>query len=353
MKIEEIKIEDAIEINQLLERNGLSSLNEDSSKYRGFQDKNGKKYPIGWKLVNSDELIKGAVFSLITEYRLKNKKFLAAIISTWVIDLGFRSKNTTRLLEKFFSNNDIDFIIDGSAIKPVAKRLKDFGFNEVNESNFKNVYFWITNYSSFLQFFCLKYRIPFILLYPLYLFLSFYDALIYSKNKNKSNCNIQFLDKIPKDFSKLFEKDKKFALKKNFTSISKRIQNGLNDNKCMILAYINNDEIIGYALIDFHSYDEENIKKITIFDIYSKDNHNINDLLIREIIYFAKKNRFCFVEFYGVPNSMEKTVRINRPFSRKFDTSPFYFKVINKELLNLEEFNNWAPTIIDTDRSFY
>ncbi|MDC1302883.1 hypothetical protein N8Y98_02920, partial [Pelagibacterales bacterium] len=148
MNIIEVDPSDREQINQLLERNTLSQLDPSSSKLNTIIFSDGTKFPLGWKLIDSKKIIRGIVLNLISEYTHKNKIYYASIISTWAVDKDYR-KDTGKLLEKFLMQKNVDFLINGSAIKPVARRLINAKFLEVKNSDFKKVYFWVTNYKNF------------------------------------------------------------------------------------------------------------------------------------------------------------------------------------------------------------
>mgnify|MGYP001320904076 CR=1 FL=1 len=353
MLIENIEAYDIDEINDLLVRNGLTVLEYSSSKLIKYVNDEGKEYPIGWKLIDTNGVIRGTVFSLMSEYQCKKKKYIASTISTFVIDQGYRGNNAIRLLQKFINHKNVDLIINGSAIKPVAKRLKKMEFSEMKNSDFKNIYFWITNYQYFLKFVIKKYNLPSVIFYPLNLFLILIDKLIYFSN-NQNSKNIKILDYLPENYDSLFKDSSRFGLMKSRKSLYKRIQNGLNKKKCILFFYGDNLGNNGYALVDIHQYENKEIEKITIFDILSNNNSEKTiNCLVQEIIKYAKKSRYAFVELYGLPKNMLYLLKKNKPFKRKFETDPFYYKVLNKDLLEVDEFKNWSPTVIDTDRSFY
>ena len=354
MIIENIDKTDFNEINELLLRNGLSTIDASSSLYKKYEDKNNINFPLGWKLIDSKNKIRGVLFSHITECDIKNESFLACIMSTWAIDHGYRGNNTQKLLDMCMKQKYVDLLIDGTATLPVSKRLLKSGYLELNSSNFKEIFFWVTNYKNFTKFICNKYKIPkmfFVFIYFIFLFPSFFKI---KKEKVNVNYQIELSQNIPDNIYDLFRQNKTFSLKKNKQNLNRRIENGLNKKKCSILLVKKNNIIKGCAIIDIHTFQDTRIDKITIFDVFAHNSsEEIIHLIIKNIIYHAKKINCAFVEFYGVPKHMTKIIRKNKPFKRSFKTSPFYIKVLNDRLLQMDEFKNWSPTLIDTDRSLY
>lgn len=353
MNIIEVNSSDREQINQLLQRNTLSQLDSNSSKLNTRIFSDGRQFPLGWKLIDSKKIIRGIVLNLISEYTHENKIYYASIISTWAVDKDYR-KDTGKLLEKFLMQKNVDFLINGSAIKPIARRLINAKFLEVKNSDFKKVYFWVTNYKNFFIFLKFKYKLPLLLSYILIKSGNLFDKFIKLLFNYKSNSNIKILNHIPDTFDKDFKiLSNKFSILKDKKNIERRIKNGLRNNECVIFYLVVNATAVGYAIVDIFNF-KENINKMTIFDIHVMDNNHlfIKDLL-NEIICYGKNQDYAFIEIYGTQNDIKKSIIKTRPFRRSFETNPFYFRVMNDELNNIDKFKLWMPTIFDTDRSFY
>ena len=80
MIIEVISEGDFEEINELLERNGLTSIDYKSALYNKYPSSKSINFPIGWKLKDLKGKIRGVLFSHITECEIKNKKLFACIM---------------------------------------------------------------------------------------------------------------------------------------------------------------------------------------------------------------------------------------------------------------------------------
>jgi hypothetical protein len=215
MIIENITKNDFREINKLLLRNGLSTIEASSSLYSKFQSENDRGFPLGWKLLDPDNKIRGVLFSHITEYTIRDKRFFACTMSTWAVDEGYRGDNTQRLLEKCMSQKNIDLLIDGTATAPVAKRLLKSGYFEIHNSDFKEIFFWVTNYNNFFKFILSKYKISkkiFFVIRYIFLLLDYFKM---EKNKINTDYEVEIVQTIPDNIYELFRNNINFCLKKD------------------------------------------------------------------------------------------------------------------------------------------
>ena len=130
--------------------------------------------------------------------------------------------------EKCMSQKNVDLIIDGTATLPVAKRLIKSGYIELNNSNFKEIFFWITNYKNFSKFIITKYRLPKILFFPSCFILQCLNFFKFKQYKDNKNYKTEISQNVPLNIYDLYRNNKSFSLKKDKHNICRRIQNGLN-----------------------------------------------------------------------------------------------------------------------------
>jgi hypothetical protein len=106
--------------------------------------------PIGWVLENAGGEIVGTLSNLHSEYRYDGQTLRAVIAASWAVDAAYRSQALS-LNSKFFSQGNVDLLLNGSANQRTAQLLPAFKARPVPHPCYDEVLFWITGHRGFAR----------------------------------------------------------------------------------------------------------------------------------------------------------------------------------------------------------
>ena len=137
MEIKKLNLEDYEQIKNLSKKNGLPFLKEND--WKNIWEKNPfilehqKNWIIGWKLLDQNNQMVGAIHNIPFEFYFNSKTVLATICGNWVVDNKFKSFSLG-LRSKFLNQDNIQLYITNTAneISERRKKIKDIDVKNFN-----------------------------------------------------------------------------------------------------------------------------------------------------------------------------------------------------------------------------
>ena len=358
MKIRAANYNDLEEIKDLCTRNGLkiNKINQeiwkDLPKIKEFQDT-----PIGWVLETDEKKIVGVILNFFTNYTLNEKIYKAAIVSSWAVDDKYR-KDSLGLFYRWLNQKNVDLLVDNRRTERSAKILKSYKFNNITTKDYEKIMYWILDYPNFIRS-AIKKKIkifvgPIIFLPAI--ILKLYDFVV-RRNKNfypkKNTIEVKSFDEKFDIFWNNIPKNNKFLAERDTASLKWHFGRAINKKKNSVLTLYNENNLTGYIIIMRSDNNDIGLKRMQIVDIQtlSDDKENINDLIVNAIM-FARKQGVHILELVGFGQDVRHQAAKMNPYVRKLSHSPFFYKLISKELkYAFSEKIEWNASLYDGDGS--
>jgi hypothetical protein len=320
---------------------------------------------IGWILEHQKECV-GFFGHILRLQRHEGKDILVSIASTWAVSKDFRSY-TKLLSESYFSQKDIDLLVVTTGIKPVSRIFESFGGKPMPQSSYDEVLFWVLNIKSFIHSGLLKKEIDGILVKSLAFVAGYLLAAVsrfgFKNKKLGTVSNSVTVDRISpeligSDFDELwlknisksnclysFRKSQDIKWVINICSISREVY---------LLGCREGGELVGYILISIEEVSDLQLKRAKIIDLFVLENSaEYVENLFAAAYEVAKEKKCQMIELIGLPQEIRNMALKYRPFSRKYPSFPYSYKVNSENLeLPLQNENCWYPTAYDGDTCF-
>lgn len=358
MKIRTANYDDLEEIKALCARNGLNIKKINQKIWRELPAiKEFKNIPIGWVLESDNKKIVGVLLNFFMNYKLNEKNYKAAIGSSWAVDGEYR-KGGFALFDRWINQKKIDLIIDGTATERLAKILTAFKFKNVPTKDYDKVMYWILDYPQFIKT-VLKKKIK-IFIGPLNfvagLVLKFYDLII-GRNKifdsKKNVIEVKYFNHKFDDFWNKLPKKNKFIAERTSAMLKWHFESAMNKQKISVLALYYENNLNGYIIIMRADNNDIGLKRMQIIDIQTlSNNEETATALITNAIIYAQKQGVYVLELIGFGQDIRRQAAKMNPYVRKLSYSPFFYKLINKELKNtFSEKVEWNASLYEGDGS--
>lgn len=317
-----------------------------------------EKWPIGWVIENTEKQITGFLANIPVEYYFKGKNILAAVASTWVVDMEYR-KFSMSLVKNYFKQNKPELFIDASANEIASKVFERFfKAKRIPVFSYDTVLFWIMDYKRFAEAAVSRCKKLIIIKHFINVFAYIANAI--SKNKNyvkNPKYDICCIENFDERFDVFWErlKNKRPALLcyRDMKSLSWHFKYALLKKKAWIFVVEKNHEIVSYSVFIRQDNSGIGLKRMRLADFQSLE----DDLFVlRDMVSFAiakcRSNDVCLLEIFGLDFKKISILKKLYPFSRKLKNPPFFYKTRNIGLAKeLEGQEIWDPVLYDGDVS--
>lgn len=355
MKIDKIQINDYQNIVNLNKKNNLESLDKADWENIWFNNpyikKNEKKnWILGWKLIDENKNIFGVILNIPFVFKLKDKEYLAAVCSNYVIDKNFRSFSL-KLRHFFLSQNGVDLYITNTANMKSEKIMEAFKARKINQYDYQERLIYILKIRNFNFSFLKNLNTTFLLNFL---------KKIFSKHKKTKLDDISF--KIEKNFDILKNIESDFDLNKDFHSSKKidwlewKYDIYLKKEKILVINVYRKKKLIGSLVLLENIFLKNNLKKISIVEILGFNN-NLEYLSesLEYCIDICKKDQFDIIDVVGFKKDKRLIIEKVGFFKRKSKNFNFLIKNDNVNLENIlfHDFSNLDLSVRDGDGIFY
>lgn len=361
MKIREVQIEDYVQTKELHEKYNFKILNKVEWSKLWFENPTtfdlSNSFPKGW-VIEENKKIVCYLGNLPKEYYYKNKKFIVTCSHSWVAESNYRLQALS-LLERFFSQKNVDIFIVTTANKVSEEIFKRYNAKKIPLKNYQNPMFVVLDMEKLIYSFLKYKKLPLgkfirkIIFYASSII--FYKKLTFWTKINKSK-KVELNKVIDGEFDEFWHSYKlnfqdKFLQSRTSNWIKWHMQNKIENGKAWIMSVRENNKILGYAICSERNNDEIKLKRIALIDLVSlKDNQEVYISLIKDCISEAKERGYHIFEIIGFKNLKRKIFSKFQTFSRTLPGFPFYYKPQDRTYDNfLELGKTWDPSLIDGD----
>lgn len=311
---------------------------------------------IGWVL-EVDGSIVGYLGNVALRYLLNGSPLNAAAARGWVVQHEYR-KYSILLLAKYFSQKNIDLLINSSSNAVAYKVFTAAGSLSPKSQNFSNIYFFIVNQSKFVLAILERYELNINLKYFLHLAVIIFhtfkklNSLRLNECKKVSNLRVSIVE--PRKISKDYDQFWNDVVKCNQGFIADRSRKKIEwlyskpGNDSRIIEFYINKKMIAYAGFKKFSINGSKEFKLQLIDFVSlKIDTQITDMMVEEGKKLAKALGVCCLEITGCNEKIIGSVVRLGAFKRNHFPTPFSYKILNKKLLAENE--EWFITLYDGD----
>jgi len=370
MRVEPVLFEDFQAITDLMQRLGMA-VPESKARSKQFWAGLWLENPalghfeglpeLGWKIISNNRLV--GFFGNIPQISwIRSQKVLVSTARAWAVEREFRWA-VPQLCEAFFNRNTIDLVIISSANKPASKRCLEFGGSQMPESSYQEVFYWIVSPSGFSQSLLRKIGVPnkllrigkFADLLPLRPL--FAAALENQDRQSIEEIPLKSLGRQFDNFWSRMQVDYADRLLATRDSKTLRWYFGLSGNakETKFFGHFENGILKGYIVVVRDDVSLVNLRRLRIADLVVLDE---NQSAVKKLIaaaYSEAKAQGCHIlELTGLPPAIREIISTLKPFRRKMQTFPFYFRALSADLANqLSQANSWYVTAYDGDSAIY
>jgi len=358
MKIREATYNDLEGIKNLCVRNGLEIKKINEEVWKNHPSINDfANVPIGWVIESENKKIVGVILNLFMTYHLNGKRYKASVVSTWAVDLEYRMRSLN-LFQSWHNQTNVDILVDNRRSERSVKLLQSYKFPNVPTKDYKNILYWVFDYSNFFKSVIkkkTKLPISFLTIFPAFLF-KFFD-LFFRNNKNlKSELNLKetsIFDEKFDVFWKNIPKKNKFISERNSANLKWHFERLIKNKKVFVLTINENEILKGYTILMRSDNLSIGLKRYKIVDLQVLDNdENIILDLIRNAIIYSQNKGAHVLELSGFGAVVRNQALKTKPFTRKLSYSPFFYKLISKDLkLAFTDKVKWDASLFDGDGS--
>lgn len=318
-----------------------------------------KDWPIGWVLENENKRIVGYLGNIPFLYEFKGRRIIATATTSFVVDKNYRNYSLL-LMNKFYSQRDVDLFLNTTATYESAKVCSAFKALKVPVAQTDTVLFWITGYQGFISSVFIKKRFPLscIARYPLSLSIWCIDKLI-KRNRfmNQGGGEVQDCKSIDERFDVFWDTLKKHNYNKilrvrNSEYLNWHFKYAIAQKKVWILIS-GKEHISSYAIFLRQDTPEIGLRRVRLIDFQSIDEDNYALAKMLSIgIKRCQEESVHVLEVIGF-NAQKKSIMEGcHPHRRKLPSWPFFYKARNESLakeLNTPE--AWDFCFLDGDAS--
>jgi len=357
MEIKKLNLEDYEQIKNLSKKNGLPFLKEND--WKNIWEKNPfilehqKNWIIGWKLLDQNNQMVGAIHNIPFEFYFNSKTVLAAICGNWVVDNKFKSFSLG-LRSKFLNQDNIQLYITNTANEISEKVMEAFKAKKILQYEYINRKIFLLNKKktiiNYIKNFSLSKN-------PILDIKSLKDIIF-----NKKNLNItkKFLiaNNFNSDFDSLnsdLERRKILYSIKNKKWLDWKYSRVVNTDRLWVIKNYNNNKLVGFLVFVINNEQNYKLKKSTITEFSFLDENNFENFeMVKKCISISKELNCDVVDVVGF-NKFKKNIFKEIGFADKKATNfSFLVKNLNPEIEDIlfNNQNNLDMSLTDGDAIF-
>ncbi len=321
-------------------------------------------WPIGWVLEVKDKEIVGFFGNIPVAYELKEKRLIAAVASSWVVDKVYRNYSMLLVNSYFSQRSNADLFLNATANYTAGKVFYDlFKAKKMPHGSYDSVYFQILNYRKFILSTTIKKGLPFgsVLTPPL-------SLLIYSLGKLTGRvfkcCDMKapggeerwlpyFDERFDEFWESLRTRYSRFLCVRDNQSLKWHFKYAVLKNKIWIFTIEDKSRIISYAIFLRQDNPRIGLKRVRLIDFQAIDDNP--SLLAKTIISGlsrCKQEDVHVLEAIGFNPQKIGIIKKFLPYKRKLESWPFFYKTPDESLSKaLENSDLWDPCLFDGDAS--
>ena len=348
-------------IRQVELRNGLRSKSySDWARLRTdnpFHDE--LQVPMGWVLESKTQGVVGTFSNIPRIYSLNGKPVRAAVASVWAVDRQFRFA-TTLLVEKYFSQRNIDLYLVTTAIPPTRARFIAFNGKDVPCPSCTQISFWIRNYAGFAGALMRKAGAPALggIKHAAGMVLYCKDLLHRPEGKFLRK-QISLLPCFDERFDAIWDvlsrrRDRLMAVRTR-DALNWQFRSAMESGDIVILGLMEGDSLGGYLIMKRYDQLRVGLRRFRVVDIQAvRDEANTILSLMSAALEHAARSGVDVLEATGFHKSKYDLLQRLKPHQRNLSSCMYLYRMgENSQTLQdaLQDADAWDPSPFDGDSS--
>jgi len=342
MKLEKLTLEDYEQVKDLSKKYGLPFLEKNDWKNiwekNPFINSSQKDWIIGWKLIDQNNQIVGAIHNIPFIFYYKNKKILAAICGNWVIDNKHRSFALS-LRSTFLNQKDINLYITNTANEISEKVMEAFKAKKILQYEYINRKVFMLNKKKII----FNYIKNFSFGRNLILDIKNFKNSLLKKTNLIINKDFTLDNDFNLDFDELDDNLKKkeiFYSSKSQKWLMWKYSRLINTDHLWVIKNYNNKKLTGFLVFVISCEKKYKLKKSTITELsFLNEDSFENSEMIKKCILISKKLNCDLVDVVGFNKSKKDLLKKIGFIDKKTTNFSFLVKNLNPEIENIL-FNN-------------
>ena len=303
MQIETLKFNDYNNLQKLSLENNLNILPkinwEKIWTNNPYYLNNKDQWPIGWKLINENKKLVGAIINIPFIFNYNEENFLGAVCGNWVVDNQYQSYSL-KLRSKFLNQDNVDMLITNTANLVTQKVMEAFKAKKISQINYEKKLIHILNKKNIILSYI---KGGFFKKNFFYDLINFFLFIFKKKKKYKFNCRNEIAHDFAIEFDKLnneLKKNKPMFSLKDCNWLRWKYARLINTKKIWIIKTYVENKFVGFVALLINENDTYNMKKSTIVEI-SYVNSEKKKLIsaIEEAVKISKRLNCDFIEIVG------------------------------------------------------
>lgn len=367
--VREVRFADRYAVDALKRRNQLGIKHTADQWKRLWQENptnlKDKSLPMGWVLEFCGNIV-GYLGNLQINYYFGGKRFIAAAAHGFVVDSLFRS-HTLQLAALFFSQKNVDLLLNTSANIPAAAIFQLCKAEKVPCSDYDKALYWIIRSRQFASSALRKKSGCNILLAKLggilFAWLIYLDRLFRKRGPlgNGEGWNIRIIEanSVGTEFDELWHRilrDRPQCILAERSAKSLRWHFGSEDSErqAKFICAFTADKLVGYVVITRENSQEIGLMRSRVVDLIAENNApELIDFLLYKAYEQARIDGSYLLELIGFPAEIRKRLLAGHAYARLLPSWPFWYKGVALELRDsaVKKEETWYPSMYDGDAS--
>ncbi len=369
VKVREAFFNDLRDVVALMGRNDIEFRDKTLEEWEHLWKDNpviknsGITWPIGWVLEAENKGIVGFFGNIPVAYELKEKRLIAAVASSWVVDKAHRNYSML-LVNSYFSQRSADLFLNATANYTAGRVFFDlFKAKKMPQGSYNTVYFRILNYQRFILSATIKKRLSFgkTLTPPLSLLVQGFDKLAgrtfedYNIKglEGKELCLSCFDERFDEFWKSLRTRYNRFLCVRDSQSLNWHFRYATLNKKIWIFAIEKKSKIISYAIFLRQDNPKIGLRRVRLIDFQTiDDNPSFLVKMMASGLRRCKEEDVYVLEAIGFNPQKIGIIKKSLPHKRKLESWPFFYKTPDESLSKeLENSDLWDPCLFDGDAS--
>jgi hypothetical protein len=302
----------------------------------------------------SGEIV-GTLSNVHSEYKYDAHTLRAVIAASWAVDVDYRSLALS-LKSKFFSQTNVDLLLNGSASQRTAQLLPAFKAKPVPHPCYDEVLFWITEYRGFARSALRKFGKQWML--PASPLLGVVWRALDSVRRVRSAVRgtgvterHSFDARFDRFWTTLSARPNRLLALRSRDALEWRLKYPMASDRARILVLERGSEIDGYLLLLRSDSPAQGLCRYSVADLQVLDESNDSTrALLAAGLRLARRERIHMVEMMGFNAQKRRWALALAPYVRKLGWWRFYVKVCRLELREpLAAVEAWDASPFDSD----
>jgi hypothetical protein len=368
--VREVRYADRYAVDALKRRNQLVTKSS-SDQWNRLWQKNPTKpkdqsLPMGWVLEHCGNVV-GYLGNVQIYYYLGGKRFLAAAARGFAVDSLFRS-HTLRLAAAFFSQKNVDLLLNTSANESAAAVFQLCKAEKVPCPDYDKALFWIIRSRQVVSSALRKKSGCNMALAAiggiLFGWVIYVERFLRRRGPlgNGVGWDIQIIEasSVGTEFDELWQRtlqERPQCILAERSAKSLRWHFGHcvdSDRQEKFICAWTDDKLVGYVVLTRENSEEIGLMRSRIVDLIAENNApELIDFLLYAAYQQARIDGSHLLEIIGFPLQIRERIMIGRAYTRQLPSWPFWYKAVAPALCNsaLRREDAWYASMYDGDAS--